>query len=277
MMGEDDVSDDMTATRSERSHEGRDRPSGDRRGGPRRPSPRTPRDAQVRKKADELHDQGMPYQMAMAVAHGKLDLSEALERMATKDRVNKLMERHDLSRALATQVAIGHADLDKVLARRRLAEHRESYRDHTCLVISDVPVALQLHGGDTVKGTIAGTEAYTFQVQVKDATREIHKLEVKYAYAPGDWKKVKKAIKVDKKLAARGLKPEPRPQDRYSCSDKRLFSYLDADLPVVATLLEGDIVSGQVTWFGRYEFGLRIKGDVEITVFRHALHDLRPS
>jgi len=219
----------------------------------------------------------MPYQMAMAVAHGKLDLSEALERMATKDRVQKLMDRYDLSRALATQVAIGHADLDKVLARRRLADHREANRERTSLEVSETPLTLQLFGGESVRGAISAVDAYTFTLQEKSAEREVHKLEVKYTYAPGDWKKVKKAVRVDKKVASRELRPEPRPQDRYSCSDKRLFGYLDSELPVTAILLEGDVLGGVVTWFGRYEFGLRVKGDVEVTVFRHALHDLRPA
>jgi len=215
--------------------------------------------------------------MAMAVAHGKLDLSEALERMATKDRVNKLMERHDLSRALATQVAIGHADLDKVLARRRLAEHRQTYREHTCLVVGDEPLVLQLVDGGSAKGPIVSVDAYTFQVEVKGEPRELHKLQVKYAYAPSDWKAVKKAVKVDKKLAAQELEPAQRPQDRYSCSDKRLFGYMDDRLTVAVTLLSGDKMQGRITWFGRYEFGLEVKGGAAITVFRHALHDLRPA
>jgi hypothetical protein len=217
----------------------------------------------------------MPYQMAMAVAHGKLDLSEALERMATRDRVDRLMEAHDLSRALATQIAIGHADLDKVLARRRMAEHRASYRDRTCLVPGAGPMVLQLHGGEAVKGTVGEVAPYTFAFHVGDEVRELHKLEVKYSYAAGDWKAVKKGVKGDKKAAAEGRKPEVRPQDRYSCSDKRLFSYLDRQEEVVATLLDGDVARGRVSWFGRYEFGLVIKGGAEITVFRHALRDLR--
>ncbi|MEM6931168.1 MAG: hypothetical protein AAF602_29830, partial [Myxococcota bacterium] len=88
----------------------------------------------------------MPYQMAMAVAHGRMDLNDALERMARRDRVKVLMDRHGLSRALATQVVIGHADLDQVLSRRRLAEHREAFRDRTCLE-PDAEITLALMAG----------------------------------------------------------------------------------------------------------------------------------
>jgi len=242
---------------------------------PRRPVNRV--DPEVRRRADELHSQGMPYQMAMAVAYGKLDLSEALERMATRDRVNRLMEAHELSRALATQIAIGHADLDQVLARRRLAQHREAYRERTCLIRGAGPLVLQLHGGGKAKGTIGEVAPYTFTLDEDGSPRELHKLELKYAYDPGDWKLVKKAVKADKRAAAEGRRPEVRPQDRYSCSDKRLFGYMDRTQEVVATLLDGDVVRGVVSWFGRYEFGMTIKGGAEITVFRHALRDLKPA
>jgi sRNA-binding regulator protein Hfq len=254
---------------------------GDHIRAPRRGKGKPPKvDEAVRRKADQLTDQGMPYQMAMAVAHGRIDLSEALERMARKDRVTKLMERHDLSRALATQVAIGHAELDQVLGRRRLDTHREENRDRTCLQPGGGPVALQLQAR-VVKGTVTALEPYTFTIDTGVAndsgstTETIHKLEAKYGYAPGDWKTVKKVVRSEKKSADADARPATRPQDRYSCSDKRLFGYLDRGDEVDVTLLDGDSVRGVVTWFGRYEFGLEVKSGVEITVFRHALRAIR--
>jgi sRNA-binding regulator protein Hfq len=195
--------------------------------------------------------------------------------MARKDRVTKLMERHDLSRALATQVAIGHADLDRVLARRRMETHRADNRDRTCLDPEAGPVAVQL-AGRLVKGTIQEVDAYTFTIDVNGAAESIHKLEARYGYAPGDWKAVKKAVKPDKK-ADLEVRPATRPQDRHSCSDKRLFGYLDSGDEVLVTLIDGTTAKGKVTWFGRYEFGLEVKDGVAITVFRHALRSIRPA
>ncbi len=218
----------------------------------------------------------MPYQMAMAVAHGKLDLSEALERMATKDRVAKLMQKHDLSRALATQIAIGHADLAQVLARRRLDDHRRDYRDRTCLTLCGDELALALHGGGTARGTVMALEPYSITLQTqRDETLDVHKLQMKFAYNPANWKAVKKVVKTDKKAPkGGGGPPATKPQDRYSCSDRRLFGFMDRSIDVQLSLLDGDHVKGQILWFGRYEFGLKMKGDVEITVFRHALRNL---
>jgi sRNA-binding regulator protein Hfq len=251
---------------------GRSRPGGARPADDKR-APRAAPDVAARAKAEQLHQAGMPFQMAMAVAQGRLDLNEALERMSRKDRVNKLMERHDLSRALATQVAIGHADLELVLSRRRLEEHRSKFRDRTILVPGTPGITLVCHGGRVAMGAIVAVEPYLvlFQEEGSAEPEAIHKLQVRYAYPTAEWKKVKKAVRVDKQAAADTTGPVIRPQDRYTCSDRRLFGYLDAKVTVEVTLLEGDSFHGEVTWFSRYEFGLKIKGDAEIAVFRHAL------
>jgi sRNA-binding regulator protein Hfq len=234
-------------------------------------------DASVRARADELIASGMPYQMAMAVAHGRMELNEALERMARKDRVNALMERHQLSRALATQIAIGHADLDLVLARRRLEVHRVDHRDRSCLV-PGARLALALHEGRSLKGRVVDVEPYQVVFEPDGGVPEpIHKLKLMFAYAPDDWKAVKKGVRVDKKNARDPEAPAVRPQDRYSCSDRRLFGYLDRKIDLNVTLLDGETLRGQLVWFGRYEFGFHLRTDAEITVFRHALRDVAPA
>jgi sRNA-binding regulator protein Hfq len=231
----------------------------------------------VKSRADELVASGMPYQMAMAVAHGRMDLNEALERMARRDRVNVLMDRHDLTRALATQIALGHADLDQVLSRRRLEEHRTGNRDRSALV-AGANLALVLADGSVCKGAVGEVEPY--QVHFREESgedRAFHKLQLLYCYAPGDWKVLKKAVRVDKKQPRELAAPAVRPQDRYSCSDRRLFGYLDRGVEVQVSIVNGEQLRGQVTWFGRYEFGLKLRADCEITVFRHALRDIGPA
>jgi sRNA-binding regulator protein Hfq len=232
-------------------------------------------DPAAKARAEKLHANGMPFQMAIAVAQGKLPLNDALERMARKDKVVRLMERHNLSRALATQVAIGHADLEQVLARQRLDQHRIDNRDRSFLVPGDVPVLLACHGGRQVEGKILAVEPYMVLVQPKGATEPeaIHKLQIKYAYWAKDWKPVKKSVRVDKR-AADAVQPVIRPQDRYTCSDRRLFGYMDRRTDVAVSLLEGDQLRGIVTWFSRYEFGLQLKSDAEVVVFRHALANI---
>ena len=234
-------------------------------------------DPKVRARADELHTMGMPYQMAMAVAHGKLDLNVALERMAQKDKVTKLMERHDLSRALATQIAIGHAELAQVLARRNLDAHRAENRDRTCLVVDGGVRAFGLTGGELFKGeaTEVGPYSAFLKGEGADEPVELHKLRFKYSYQLNDWKSVRKGLKkTNKKKPDDAVEPAVRPQDRYSCSDRRVYSLLDSGKEITAVLLEGEQVRGQIKWFSRYELGFEIKGGGEIVIFRHALQNL---
>ena len=233
-------------------------------------------DPAARARAEQLESSGMPMPLALAVAYGKLSLNDALERLARKEKVQRVMDRHDLSRALATQVVLGHADLDQVLQRRRFAEHRDAHLQRSCLVPGSA-LTLVCHGGRAVIGTIEAVEPYLVLVHARGAAapEPLHKLQIQYAYPTEAWKKVKKAVR-----SARGAvecAPVIRPQDRYTCSDRRLFGLLDDGATVEVRVLGGDILTGQVVWFGRYEFGLKVKGDVDVTVFRHALQHIGAS
>lgn len=232
---------------------------------------------QARRRAGELHDQGIPMQLALTVAYGRMTLNEALERMARGDKVGQLMTLHGISRALATQIALGQASLDQVLLKRRFAQYREENRDHSGLVDAlqhGHPVMLSLHGGERAQGVIIAVEPYTLLLRQDDATaKELHKLQLQYLHGADDWKLVRKGIKKDKAIAALAILPAERPQDRYTCSDKRLFRYLDAHMMVQATLIDGQVLKGEPTWFSRYEIGLRV-GGASLVLFRHALHEL---
>ena len=233
-------------------------------------------DPRVRAKAETLHKDGMPFQMAMAVASGRMDFSDALERMARKERAARIEKEHDLSCALATQIAMGHADLESVLRRRRMMQHRENFRDRTILEVG-THVSLDLCDGRTVKGEVSADLAFEVEIlpEKNEETVTLRKLELMYGHDPSDWKLVKKSRKLDKALAKLALVPAKRPQDRYGCSDKRLFRYIDTEREVVVTLLHGAIFRGIVRWFSRYEFGLEVRGGAVVVVFRHALKSIK--
>ena len=238
--------------------------------------------AGVRQRAKELADNGMPYQMAMAVAQNRITLDDALERLARRAKVERLMRSHELSRALATQVVLGQADLDAFLMKRRMEQHRKANMNRSCLdeaQASGESLVFWLHGQRRVTAKVVSAEAYQVVVHEDGQAEpeEVHKLQFKFAYAASDWKRVRKVLKKDKALTKEPKAPIERPQDRYTCSDKRLFRYVDAGTTVDVLLLEGELLRGQVAWFGRYELGLKIKGDVHITVFRHALERIGES
>jgi len=246
---------------------------GNDRSAAKRPT-RTPAEEALRARADEFHKGGMPFQMAMAVAHGRMTLSDALERMSRKDRVTRLVEDQGLSRALATQVAMGHVELKTILRRRRLKEHRELNRDRTMLEVGN-RLTFGLHGKRVLSGTVKATAPYSITVELDSGEEEeIHKLQIKFVYVPTDWKRAKKAIKTDKALSKAPRDPVPRPQDRYGCSDKRVFTFIDRGDEIAITTLEGEVIRGKPVWFSRYEIAVEVRGDATIYVFRHALHNV---
>ena len=238
----------------------------------------TPKEIDDRRRAAELVVQGYPPAMAMSVAQGRMTKNEATERLARRAEVEQLMKAHDMTRALATQVALGHAKLDEFLAKRRFDQHRGANRVRSVLdeAASDGRVwTWALFGGRKVEGKLTAITPYNVTlVPTEGAPEELHKLAFKFGHAPDDFKRLRKIQLCNKALREAPKAPAERPQERYTCSDKRFFKYVDSGAVVRATLLEGEVIEGSVAWFSRYEFALSIKGHATIVVFRHALNDL---
>ncbi len=234
----------------------------------------------VRERAFQLvRETGIPQSLAQQVALGNLSLNEVLERMATRDKVDGLMKKHELPKSLATQIALGQAELDVVLRKKRLASHVEDNRARSIFAEvagTNTVVHLGLHGRKTVQCTITAIDRYeVVLVPVGGVEERIHKLQVKYACLDSDAKLVRNQIKRDKE---RNQDAEPvwKPQDRYGCSDRRLFGLLDEQVATSVTLLEGEVFVGQVEWMGRWEFGMMLKKkNARVVIFRHALADVR--
>lgn len=211
--------------------------------------------------------------MARDVALGTLDFNDALQRLARRETIAKLMQRHDLSKALASQIALGHADLEQVLFRRQFKEYREAHRSKTCLV-DGARLQLFCCGGVLRAGEIvsAGPYEVTWSEGEGGASAEVHKLEIKYALEAG----------METERTASGSSPRPtphrperRPQDRYHCSDLRLYTLIREEREVRVALLEGEKFHGRIQWFSRYELGLLKSTGGQVVIFRHAVTRLQ--
>jgi hypothetical protein len=219
---------------------------------------------------------------ARQVAAGRADLNELLKRMAFQDEVQALMTRHELNRALATQVVLGQANLEQILTRRRVEAHLGANRARSILDAAAADgreLTFGVHGHRTLRARVLAVDRY--EVELRDvetsAVERIHKLRIKYAYDPNDHKRVRKGLDYDRTRRDLTVEPVPRPQDRFACSDRRLGLALDHHTPVTAVTLEGECFSGEIVWVARFEFGLRTRGGGEVVLFRHALAELRES
>lgn len=227
--------------------------------------------AELKRKVDSLVlDSGIPRPWAWQVARGQTSLNAVITRLAQRDRVAQLMSRHGLAKSVATQVADGTLDLEAVLRKARQVKHLVDHRDHATLdsaLASAQPLTLWLHGNRKLTGRVVGVDAYEFQFQADGSDAlTLHKLQAKLAH-PAD-------LKVKVRVAASGhaaCEPIPKPQDRYPCSDRRLFCAHDDGQESRFVTLEGDELVGQLAWVGKWEVGVRQRGGAELVVFRHAI------
>ena len=259
---------------SQPDRSGRMRPRSQRGGA--RGAQKNHRNARV----DELMGMGLSRRNAQAVAAGQRDLNGVLEGMATRDRARSLGERYGIPYSLATQIAMGHASLEQVLMNRRRHAHVTENKLRSVFQMAldtGGPFTFAVLGGRFRRMKILTIDP--FEVDIEDVQtgeqERLHKLQVKYGFASGDWKTVRRAVSFDKVLRKKEYELRYRPQDRYHCSDKRLYAYLEAKTRLRVVTMEGDRFQGVVKWLGKYEFGFKVKGDVDIIVMRHALEDIQ--
>ncbi|MCB9758998.1 MAG: hypothetical protein H6739_04095 [Alphaproteobacteria bacterium] len=237
------------------------------------------RDASLDHRIDEIqHAHGLDRAQATQIALGRADLNDVLQRMAINAQVDGLIRRYDLSRALATQIALGQADLEAVLLKRRMSEHLAENRSRSILdaaAADQNPLVIGLHGKRVLEGKVVESRQYEidFKPHGEDA-ETVHKLQLKYAMAAGLRKKARRVLRYDRDLSAEPREPIWKPQDRYTCSNRRLYGYMDKATAITVTLLEGEQFKGKVTWIGRFEFGFEVKTATELVIFRHALADV---
>ncbi len=233
------------------------------------------RDPALERRIDALvQDNGLSRAVATQVALGRVELNDILRKMALNAEVEGIIRKHDLSRALATQVALGQAELDAVLFKRAQAEYFESTGLRSLLTDAETsgePVALALHGNRNIEALVKKVDQYEFDIEVGGVPERLHKLQVKWGARAEDRKKVGRSLGWDKALKGAVTEPVGRPQDRYGCSNRRIYGYMDRGTTVVVRLVEGEIFKGQVSWVSRFEFGLTVKGKVDAVIFRHAM------
>lgn len=198
--------------------------------------------------------------------------------LAREAEVERLIAKHGLSRALAMQVARGEVRIEDVLRKARQQEYMATHRDRSLLnevAATRASVAVAVHGARVLRGKVDAVETYDVLFTPEgEAQTRIPKVQIKFAYDPAQYKQFRKNLRYD--AAHKGARdPILRPQDRYGCSDRRLFRYLDSGVTVAATTLEGEILSGKVAWMSRWEFCLKLdKTDAWVVVWRHALADI---
>ena len=227
-----------------------------------------------------VEQSNIPFSAAVRVVLGKTTLNEVLQDMLREEKIKKLIETYDINRALATNIALGRTDLNVVMLRRRKNSTLQEHYTQSCLddaVSKGHKLALAVHGHKKVIGKVLenGKYAIQFQEDGQTAPAELHKTQIKFAYDPEQYKNLRKFMDIDNAVKKLAFQPILRAKDRHHFKNLLLQQSIDERREVEVISLEGDTFKGTVEWFGRWEFGLKFKGGVRVTLFRHAIHSVK--
>lgn len=233
------------------------------------------------KQAKTMSEQsGIPFSAAIRVVLGKTTLNDVLQDLLREEKIKKLIETHDMNRALATNIALGRTDLNTVLLRRRKNQTLQEHYMQSCLddcLAKSTKIALAIHGHKKVIGKLTDVGKYTVQLHEEGTPGpvEIHKTQIKYAYDPEQYKLLRKFMGLDNDVKKMSLTPIMRARERHHFKNLLLQQSIDERREIEVVTLEGDSFHGTVDWFGRWEFALKFKGGIRVTLFRHAIYRVK--
>lgn len=129
--------------------------------------------------------------------------------------------------------------------------------------------------GETLVGVIIRRMTYAFDVLSDGKMRRIEKISIKYMYKRNQAFQILPRIAFDEALKRRKLDAIVPKSDRFHVEDSILNKCCKDRILVTATLHGGEIITGFVAWFSRYEIKINITNMNGVVIFRHGLHDFR--
>ena len=223
------------------------------------------------------------YHAAQTFVPGNASLEEQLDSVIDWPRALRLMSRHGMSRSDAVQVTQGKLCIDKVLHRRRRVQHLQEHRSRgifEAALRDGRPRVFSIHGQEILVARVKAVRAYEVDVLPLGPDRKplgdlrtVSKIEFKFGCYLDHVPRIQQAMTFSEAERERVL-PIRKPQHRYKVSDKKLFGWIDAACGICVKTLEGEMVTGTLSWIGRWEIGLDVLG-VELVIFRHALDNIQ--
>jgi len=135
---------------------------------------------------------------------------------------------------------------------------------------------LHLHGNRVISGEVKTNKRYDIIFQSENRVEEeIPKHNIKFLCLEKDAREVSKGLKAEDKVKKKKLEPIVNPENRNHIKNKTLFPLMQERALLFFTTLEGDVLSGIVGGFTRYEIQVLGKKRIPVTLLRHAVYDVR--
>lgn len=219
---------------------------------------------------------GLPRDVAVQIALGRLELDEVLQKIQLREKVDRLVEQGDLFPPLGPQVVAGSWSLDQALFHTRLRA-RKAASDYMRCFLDDFaresrPAALGVVGGGLLQGTIVESRPFDLVFRPRNGEKEstVLKHDVKFFFDASRRKHLLKSVRQgspEEVVAGDHLK---RVGSRNDVKARTLLALQESGKAVNWQTVEEDCIRGRIGWFGRYEVSLQVaKG--EIFVLRHAV------
>jgi len=221
---------------------------------------------------------GLPFRAACQIASGELKLEVCLANLRRKTDIAALRAKEGFDGGLAAQVIDGKLSLDNArMALKKYQYLKENYERSVLKTAESNGVAyvFGIFPNLAETGTVVKDDKFEFDLNSGEEQKRIHKLTLKFMIEEPHWAAAQKQIKTDQPVVALGRTPAEKVLDRYKLRDSHIFEVLENRQVLFITTLAGDLLRGIVDWFSQYEIGMLLKGGVPLTLFRHAIHEVR--
>jgi|GEM_PF-4579700 len=215
-----------------------------------------------RQKAKKLMQKyEISYALAFAVANNECSLHEALIQARKELDFTIAVEKHSLNAHEQKEIRSGAQSLTDILVRKHYKKQIDSCdaQPRLCVGFSGF---FWRHGGEVLHAEVLSISQYDVELSGKDGICTIPKLQIK-AFSAVD---VQPHIENQKDVS-----PIVRIEERFRISNRLLYRFV-LEKPVLrVAILGGLCFEGTLTRAGRYECAIQTEDDVEIVVMRHAL------
>lgn len=135
------------------------------------------------------------------------------------------------------------------------------------------PMVFEVYG-ETLEGIILHRLPYNLIIRAGRERRCINKLDVKYCYKQKAGDRFVATVRIDDSVRSQNLGSVMEADERYQVEDRVLLECYRNRYPVTITLRGGEMISGVVDWYSKYEIKLDVKKHSGCLVFRHAIYHL---
>ena len=163
----------------------------------------------------------------------------------------------------------------ELLIQIRAESHGRAYVQKQ--IRKKTPMVFELYG-EHIEGIIRRRLTYALAVvSISGEVRHIEKLNIKYMYKQAEMAQIVQDIEVDTDLKVQNLASIVHKSERFQVDDHVLARCRREKIPVRLTLRGGEVITGIIRWFSRYDMKMILVHGGNVIVFRHGLHSLEIS